>query len=321
VALVLPGSTAAAAVPPRSSGGTGGVAIKVMDVPAARIADPRALEYIVDYVDPGLTIHRHVLVSNTSADRLRVDLYAAAATVEDNSFTGADGRLGNDLSSWVSMGAASLDLAAATAQPVSVTIAVPPSAIRGEHYAAIWASIAGPPAAAGGIRQINRVGVRVYLDVGPGGEPASDFQIDGMALNQTGLRWPVVSAEVHNTGGRALDLTGTLRMSDADGIVNAGPFPVDNGVTILPGHTARVGAPVDKALSPGRWTAQLTLTSGTVQHKATATLALLPPGDSHPAVAGPWTTLALRAGGVAGLAVLTVVAILLGHRKRVRART
>jgi hypothetical protein len=70
----------------------------------------------------------------------------------------------------------------------------------------VWAEARSTPSAGGGITQVSRVGIRVYLSVGPGGPPAADFTIDSLTARRSPDGRPVVLASVHNTGGRALDM-------------------------------------------------------------------------------------------------------------------
>ena len=51
-------------------------------------------------------------------------------------------------------------------------IDVPVDASAGERYAVVWAEVSAPASAAGGVTLVNRVGVRVYLSVAPGGAVA-----------------------------------------------------------------------------------------------------------------------------------------------------
>jgi hypothetical protein len=279
-----------------------------MDVPVGRVKDPRALAYIVDSLRPGTTIHRRVEVSNTSSDPQHVDLYAGAATIEGNTFTASVGRSGNELSGWVSLELASIDLPANTRKPVWVTIVVPPTASKGERYAAIYAQIAKPPDAGSNVGQTSRVGIRVYLDVGPGGEAATDFRIEGMTVDRAVGQWPVVTAHVHNTGGRAVDLSGSLSLSSSDAAVRAGPFKATTGVTILPGGTGQVSVLVDKALVAGDWEADLTLVSGTVERKASATITIPGPVSAKPA--SMWSKLSPKVSVGGGLALVVFLGFL-----------
>ena len=70
------------------------------------------------------------------------------------------------------------------------------------------------PATGDGITQVNRVGIRLYLSIGPGGPPAANFTIGSVTAKRTRDGHPMVLATVHNTGGRALDMNGTLRLRE-----------------------------------------------------------------------------------------------------------
>jgi hypothetical protein len=287
------------------------ISIRMLDIPAARVKDPRARAYIVDHLKPGSTIHRRVEIQNSSPERQHIELYPVGATIRENVFTASDGRGGNELSSWIRTEVPRIDLPPRARRAVRVTVNVPASASWGERYAAILAQVTRPPTDGSNIGQIRRVGVRVYLDVGPGGEPPTDFRIDGLAAGRGPGEWPVVTARVHNTGQRALDMTGTLLLSRESGTAKFGPFTVTTGVTILPGQSGQVSAEVNESLPPGRWHARLVLTSGTVQREAEGKLTF--PGPVEATVgnpAGP-TRLALSLGVAAVLVI--AVALLAWH--------
>jgi hypothetical protein len=80
----------------------------------------------------------------------------------------------------------------------------------------------GPPSAPAHPRSGR---IRLYLSVGPGGAPAANFTIDSLTAKRTPDGHPTVLARVHNTGGRALDMNGTLRLVDGPGALDAGPYP------------------------------------------------------------------------------------------------
>ena len=54
-------------------------------------------------------------------------------------------------------------------------------------------------------------------------------------------------ATVHNTGGRALDMNGTLRLLDGPGGLSAGPFPAALGTTLGIGDTEPVTVVLDSS--------------------------------------------------------------------------
>jgi hypothetical protein len=75
---------------------------------------------------------------------------------------------------------------------------------------------------------------------------------------------------VVNTGGRAIDPAGTLRLSDGPGGLSAGPFPVELGTTIGIGQRAPVRVVLSEEIPNGPWTAELRLRSDLVQRRARA---------------------------------------------------
>src|SRR5579859_2715811 len=46
--------------------GPGSIGVRLLDVPADTMSNPRAREYIVDNLTPSTTIHRRIVVSNTT---------------------------------------------------------------------------------------------------------------------------------------------------------------------------------------------------------------------------------------------------------------
>ncbi|MCZ7375786.1 hypothetical protein [Micromonospora sp. WMMC250] len=280
------------------------ISIRMLDIPASRAQDPRAQVYIVDHLKPGTTINRRVEVLNSSGESQEIDFYSGAASVENNAFTVPEGRTGNELSGWIRLKTATMVLDPGERRPVEVEIAVPKNASKGERYAAIWAQVTSAKERTGNVTQIHRVGIRVYLDVGPGGEPPTDFRIDGLAAEPGIGEFPVVTATVSNTGQRALDMTGTLSMSKA--AVRAGPFKVTNGVTILPGQSGQVRIEVNQALPAGTWDVQAKLVSGTVERTATGKISLPVAAPMTVATsAGPsWLVYAVGAIAVLVLVIL-----------------
>jgi hypothetical protein len=293
-----------------------------MEAPVAARDDPRALQYIVDHLAPGSVIHRHVEVSNTTTAPLHVAVYAAAASIADGSFTGAAGHTADELSLWTTLDQDTVDLAPGAKAPVTVTVKVARDAPPGEQYAVIWAEISGPPGS--GVNLVNRVGIRMYLSVGPGNPPAADFTVESLTAQRAPDRHPVVTAQVHNTGGRAVDLSGTLSLSGGPGGLSAGPFPAKLGSTLAPGQSTPVTVSLDQQLPDGPWDADLKLKSGLIEKEVQARIKFPPdPGAAAPVVPVvpqkdlPWVML----GGLALLAALVIAAgvFVLRHRVRLRA--
>ncbi|HET6908477.1 MAG TPA: peptidase [Mycobacteriales bacterium] len=269
--LVLATSGLAAASAPRPAGPSAGLGVRLLDAPAALAKDPRAHEYIIDNVAPGGSITRHIQVSNGTAQALPITTYADAATIASGGFRVADGHTVNDLVSWTSTDPTAFTLAPGAAKVVTVHVVVPKDASAGERYGVVLAE-ARPTAGPGQIALVSRVGVRMYLSVGAGGPPASDFSIDQLQAERDDSGDPVVQASVDNTGGRALDMTGTLTLDHGPGGLSAGPFPVRLGTTLAPGQREPVTVVLDKALPAGPWHARIELQSDLLRRAAEATI-------------------------------------------------
>lgn len=269
VLIALPltsGRRADAAQQPRDT-----VGIRLVDAPTSRADDPRSRIYIVDHVSPGTTISRRIEVSNRTAQPTHLELYAGGAVVDGGGFRFLEGAGGNDLATWTAVTPAEVDLRPGADAFATVTIAVPSEASAGERYAVVWAELPPSQPAGGGVSVVNRVGVRIYLSVGPGGEPATDFVIESLRPARTASDEPAVLALVRNTGGRALDLGGELTLSSGPRRLSAGPFQAI-GTTVAPGSAADVPIPVDPGVPAGPWDARIVLRSGRVERAATATI-------------------------------------------------
>lgn len=245
-----------------------GLTIRLAEAPADRASDPRARQYVVDHLKPGATISRKVEVTNNTDGPTKVRLYGGGATIVGGAFTPDDD---GPAASWITTAPGEVDLKPGEAVTVEATVAVPANASSGERYGVIWAELPGV-ANPSGVTEVSRVGVRVYLSVGTGGEPESDFVIESLAPGRTDDGSPTVSAVVRNTGGRALDMVGNLTLSDGPGGLTAGPFPATLGTTLGVRQQAPVLVVLDKAIPPGPWEARIALQSGTLERVALATI-------------------------------------------------
>lgn len=304
-------ATAADAAP---SGSFGTIGLRLADVPVSATHDPRAQLYIVDHLAPGAVVERRIELANSTGAAAHVVLYPSAASVTDGAFVGADGHTPNDLSTWTSVGPAVFDLPAAGRAMATVTIAIPRDAAAGEQYAVVWAEVRR--SASAGITQVNRVGIRLYVSVGPGGPPAANFTIDSLSARRSLGGRPTVVATVRNTGGRALDMSGTLQLSNGPGGTSAGPFPATLGVTLAIGDTGRVAIALDKQLPAGPWEAHIALRSGLLERTARATLSF--PDDGSPVVGSSDSGTGWLYPAVAGSAILLLGITALSLRRRRR---
>ncbi len=303
---------ASAALPAAASGGLG---IRLVDAPTSGRNDPRARVYIVDHLAPGAVISRRIEVSNGTAGPVNVAVYPAAADIKGGSFLGAAGRTRNELSTWTTTKPANSKLAIGAKRLVEVTVAVPKDAAPGERYGVVWAEVRSAAAKGAGVTQVSRVGIRLYLSVGPGGAPAANFAINTLTAQRAPNGTPTVVATVRNTGGRALDMSGSLKLSAGPGGLSAGPFPAVLGITLPPGQQEPVRVALDSQLPAGPWTASITLASGLVQHSASARITFPAKGSAAPVKttahrSHSWwipVALALVVLALAGLALLWVL--------------
>ncbi|WP_329430715.1 hypothetical protein OG339_23160 [Streptosporangium sp. NBC_01495] len=314
VGLLVAGALASAAgTPHRPAPVTrppeGGIGIRLLEAPVEARADARAWSYIVDHLAPGSVIHRRVEVFNTTRSPKHLSIYAAAAEIRDRRFQFGVDHTPNELSTWTTLDRHEVILAPRARSTVNATIAVPDDAAAGERYAVIWAEAAKAAPPGGGVAEINRVGIRIYLSVGRGNAPASAFTIDSLTAQRSPDGRQTVLARVHNTGGRALDLGGDLKLSDGPSRLNAGPFKIETGTTLAPGDFGSVAAVLDEQVPDGPWRARIRLESGLAKRTAEATIRFPAAGTARPVRAEmdtsyhPVAILALGAFLSAGVAV------------------
>lgn len=275
--------TSGALAAPRSPS-IGGVGIRLVDTSATSGNDPLARSYIVDGLAPGARLRRRIEISNTTRAPVDVAVYAAGAGLHRGTFAFEQGRNRNELSSWTSVSRPLLTLEPGTRALETVTISVPRLASSGERYAVVWAEVSAPTSAIAAVRVVNRVGVRLYVSVGPGGAPPANFAVGALVAERTVTGIPRVVARVRNSGRRTLDIEGALTLSDGPGGLRAGPFAVTLGGALAPGKSQTAIVTFDKRLPRGPWHAQLRLSSGFVDRSSAATITFPgPTGRTAPA--------------------------------------
>jgi hypothetical protein len=315
------GTERSASLRSASVSGPGGVSVRLLDVPADAVTNPRARAYIVDNLVPGTTIHRRIAVSNTTASAQHVAVYPAAAGITHSSFVGAAAHTANDLSTWTTVSRSSLDVPAGATAQDTVTVAIPATASPGEQYAVVWAAVSNAQAG-GSIDLINRVGIRMYLYVG-GTNPATSFTVNTLTGQRDAHGHPLVRAQVHNTGGRAVDLTGTLTLSAVTGGLTGGPYPAQLGATLAPGQSEPVWFVLTDQVGDGPWNAAVTLHSGLTQQAYRAQITFPRAAGAAPAVAahpasGGFSVVMIMIGAILIVLLAAVVALLIVTYRRRR---
>jgi hypothetical protein len=263
--ILIPTSSALAA-------DSGGIGIRLVDVPVGSRDDPLARSYVVGEIAPGASIRRRVEITNSTRSTADVAVYPAAAGFRRGTFGFAPGHSQNELSSWTSVSRGLLRLPQDSKSYETLTINVPEDASSGMRYAVIWAEVTARAPAAGGVTLVNRVGVRMYLSIGPGGVAAANFAIGPLRAERSETGEPLVVLVVHNTGTRTLDIAGNLTLAKGPGGLRAEPFPVKLESALAPGHSESATATLDKRLPRGPWQARVRLRSGPIQRAVVATI-------------------------------------------------
>jgi hypothetical protein len=318
--LVLAAMGAGQGVSRAATAPAGQLGIKLLQVPSSEANDPRALEYIIDRLAPGTVIHRQFEVSNLGGIPLHVSVYPAAATVSTGSFQFDAGHTQNEMTTWVSVSRGTLTVAPHGNATLMATVAVPRTAPSGSQYGVIWAQVSS--GGGGNVKLVSRVGIRLYLSIGVGGAPAPNFTLGTPVASRTSAGAPVIRVPVDNTGGLALDVKGTIRLSGGPGGVSAGPFSASTIVTIAPGQSAPDTFKLSSSLPNGPWQASFTMVSGLLTKTERATL------DFN----GVTTTAATTrhsfpvvpvAGGAAAVILIAIAALLVtrSRRRTMRARS
>jgi hypothetical protein len=253
-----------------------------------------------------------VEIDNDTAASVAVSVYPAAASIVRGNFAFAASTNGNELSTWTSVNHEMLHLAPGGEAFDTVTINVPGSASSGERYGVLWAQVSAPPTDAG-ITLVNRVGVRMYLSIGPGGAPAANFAISSLTAERSATGESVV-AKVHNKGLGTLDISGDLMLSHGPDGLRAGPIVAKLGPVLAPGVSEPVSVPLKGGLPRGPWRADLELSSGAFRQSAVATIIFPLNRAAIPPKVPGFPTLILVV--LATLVLLVIAALVLLARRR-----
>jgi hypothetical protein len=264
-------SSGVAAAADKPVAASGSIGVRLVARPAEGAVNQRSRAYIVARLMPGASIRRQVEISNTTAAPAEVAVYSAAAMLPGGKFAFVGGRGGNDLSSWTSVSQRVLRLPAGTSAIETVTIKVPKSAPWGQRYAVVWAQVSAA-GAAGGVTLVNRVGIRIYLSVGPGGSPRPDFAISDLAGKRSPGGDPFVVATVRNTGQSTLEIGGDLALSHGPAGLRTGSYAIRLPRPLRRDSSQTLMVRLDEQLPSGRWRVNLRLRSGTIERTATATI-------------------------------------------------
>jgi hypothetical protein len=269
LAAVLVCTSSALAGAPAAPPGSIGVQL----MPSGTVSsDPLARSYVVGHLAPGSTITRTIQVSNTTKGLATISVYPAAASLKQGAFSFASGHSANDLSEWTAVNRRTLYLSAGGTALEKVTLTIPRLATKGERYGVIWAEVSSGRPNAGGFKLVNRVGIRMYVSVGPGGAPVTTFSIATLTPARAHGGGFLVHARVRNTGKSSIEVAGKLTISNGPGGLRAGPFEVLPGPSIAPGSSRVVTIALRAGLPRGPWRAHLGLVSKGIHRSRAGTI-------------------------------------------------
>jgi hypothetical protein len=313
--IIIPAAAAgpvakAAVAPPRFG-------LRLVDVPVSDVHNPRGLRYIIDYLPSGTVIHRRILIQSQEPQTGHFTFYPDAARIRNGTFAGDTGHTRSELTTWITVQHRALTLQPQASVMDMVTIKVPRTATRGEHYGVIWVQQVARARSGHGIavREVSRVGIRIYLAVGRGGAPPTRFAISSIAGHRSSDGRPLLTAHVRNTGGRAVDLFGTAGLSEGPGGTTAGPFRAQQVLTLAPGQSGTVSFAPGRRLPAGPWLARITLVSGLTKVSASATIDF----SGHLPGAAWLSTAAMIGGGGLGIAGITLFTVWARRRRGLQA--
>jgi hypothetical protein len=269
---MTPSALASAGSSTVSNQGPSTLGIRLVAPPSSPANTPLTNAYIVDQLMPGDSLSRTVEIDNNTNASSLISVYVAAANVVGGTFTFAPGRSANGLSSWSSLSSDTLQLAPHSETFDTVTIHVPRNASQGNRNAVLWAAMSASPTAGQGITLISRVGVRMYLAIGPGGALQSRFSLGPLSTQRSASGKSLVIAEIHNSGKSTLNLNGDLVLAKGPDALNAGPFAATLGAILPAGASEQVTVVLDSNIPRGPWRADLKVRSGRDVESSIATI-------------------------------------------------
>jgi hypothetical protein len=308
------------------------------------VGNPK-LGYFVYALQPGSVRQGGVIVSNSGTATGTVKLFAADATTGRTTGTVyLTDRKAKGVGSWISLSDTSLTLKPGQHRTVRFTVRVPAGAKPGQWVGGVVAEtsrqVTGPKSKQKAsvqikIRDLTIVAVQVNVP----GPPVLDFTIGGAKTGgQRGFQ--EIVTHIANNGNVLVKPTGTVTVLNAQGkTLQVLTFKMD---TFLPGTAVDYPVLLKKALPPGDYTADVSLSLPGVRGVAAKVVTAHPsfsiskgdvaqvftsaaPQAPPPGVLGssgsskqPWLSIGAAAAGV--LVLLLLLWLLLRRRKRAALR-
>ena len=273
---------------------------------------------ITAFLHPGMTIRRRLKIENHESRTATFTVYPAAAHLSHGKFLTDPGAARSELTTWIRVAKPAVRLRPGKSTTDLITIKVPHIATIGEHYGVIWVQQAEQAHRGKKVHvaEVTRVGMSMFLTIGRGGVPPTKFVI-GIIRGHDSTNRTWLTALVRNTGQRAVELSGSVSLTDGPGGTTAGPFRELQVVVLAPGQIAPVLFVPPRGLPAGQWLAKIKLVSGFTTETASAPVKL-----GNGSAAGAISSRAIEiAGVIVGLVLVgcLLAALRLRQNRRPRA--
>lgn len=241
---------------------------------------------------------------------------AASVTMSVNNFT-ASGEEGGasylpkgtgGLADWITLSPSSFTLEGGDSKDVNVVIDVPSNASAGGHYATVFAYTSAQGAVSGtGAAVTTAIGANFLVNIsGNVVEKASIAEFSTPRSRLNAGEDVEFTIRVTNSGNTHINPTGVVEVFRRGVKVDELTLN-ESGSAILPNSTRAFSVVSKKALLPGAYTASATLSYGSGEVLSAPAISFAIIGDS--------SLMTLVAGGMAALAVLLALALLVGRKK------
>lgn len=241
---------------------------------------------------------------------------AASVTMSVNNFT-ASGEEGGasylpkgtgGLADWITLSPSSFTLESGDSKDVNVVIDVPSNASAGGHYATVFAYTSAQGAVSGsGAAVTTAIGANFLVNIsGNVVEKASIAEFSTPRSRLNAGEDVEFTIRITNSGNTHINPTGVVEVFRRGVKVDELTLN-ESGSAILPNSTRAFTVVSQKALLPGAYTASATVSYGSGEVLAAPAISFAIIGDS--------SLMTLVAGGMAALAVLLALALLVGRKK------
>lgn len=241
---------------------------------------------------------------------------AASVTMSVNNFT-ASGEEGGasylpkgtgGLADWITLSPSSFTLEGGDSKDVNVVIDVPSNASAGGHYATVFAYTSAQGAVSGtGAAVTTAIGANFLVNIsGNVVEKASIAEFSTPRSRLNAGEDVEFTIRITNSGNTHINPTGVVEVFRKGVKVDELTLN-ESGSAILPNSTRAFSVVSEKALLPGAYAAKATVSYGSGEVLSAPAISFAIIGDS--------SLMTLVAGGMAALAVLLALALLVGRKK------